>query len=206
MGEGEDVVAWLEAIDAFAELDDGAGDVAAKDRGEGYGETLFGGAGAHLPVNGIDADGVDADEDLAGGGPGVGEVFVFELGWSTVLVENNSFHEGTSGGVRCTGGAAGGLRWGSVGGSGCEILVPLVGFGDALEEMKAAGQELADVGNEDELAGEPAERAEGHGEADLVAESVTGPWVVGSVNWEVVVVLEGAETAVDPGVLEEGFV
>ena len=102
VGEGEDAVADFEAVDAFAELGDDACDVTAEDGGEGYREAIFGGAGAHLPVDGIDADGVDAHEDFTGGGFGVGEVFVDELGRRTVFVKDNCFHDDTSAGLRCS--------------------------------------------------------------------------------------------------------
>jgi hypothetical protein len=94
--EGEDAVAFLEAFDVGAEFANDAGYVATEDTGEGYGEAFFGGAGTHLPIDGIDADGLDADENFTGAGGGVGEVFVFELGRPTVFVENNCFHANTS--------------------------------------------------------------------------------------------------------------
>jgi len=84
-----------------AHIDDEAGDVAAEDRGEGDGEAGVRGAGAHLPVDGVDAGGVHADEDLAGAGRGVGQVFDLQDGRTAVLVQDDGFHGSTSGEVRC---------------------------------------------------------------------------------------------------------
>ena len=55
------------------------------------------GAAAQLPVDGVDAGGGDTDEDLAGAGDGVGNLFVVELGWGAVLTQHNSLHGVTSG-------------------------------------------------------------------------------------------------------------
>ena len=89
--EREDAVAHVEARHAFAERLHGSGDVAAKDRREGDRKALLGRAGAHLPVDWIDAGGVDADQHLAGAGLGVGEVLVLQVGGRAVVVEDDAF-------------------------------------------------------------------------------------------------------------------
>jgi hypothetical protein len=91
-GECEDAITDCEIFHAFAELADNARDVAAEDGGEGYGKALFCGAGAHLPVNRIDAGCPDGDEDLARAGPGVGKVFILQLRRRPVLMQDGSFH------------------------------------------------------------------------------------------------------------------
>ena len=96
VGNGEDAVAFLETFDPLAEFADDAGEVSAKDAGEGHGETLFGSAGAHLPVDGVEADGLHADEHFAGARPGVFNVFKLQFGWATVFVEDDCFHCCTS--------------------------------------------------------------------------------------------------------------
>ena len=64
--------------------------------------------------------------------------------------------------------------------------------------MEAAAEERANVRDEDEATDEPAEGAEGHGEAEGVVEACAG----GGFG-EGVVVLEGAEAAGEHAVAEE---
>ena len=78
-------------------------------------------------------------------------------------------------------------------------MTPRFGLGEAFEEGKALAEETTDVGDEDEAGYEAAEGAEGEGEADFVFEE----GALGG-GGEVVVVLEGGETALFLGVLEEG--
>ena len=49
-------------------------------------------AAAHLPVDGVDARGVDLDEHLVGASGGSGYVFNVQVGGRTVCVQDNSFH------------------------------------------------------------------------------------------------------------------
>ena len=94
--EGDDLVSRFEVGDAGAELADGAGDVPAEDGGELDREARFGGAAAHFVVDGVDARGGYADEDLAFRGDGVGDVFIFEVFGRAVFVQDDGFHERSS--------------------------------------------------------------------------------------------------------------
>ena len=71
-GEGAedvDALADFEIGDAGADGFDEAGGVGAGGEGEGFGAVF---AGADVGVDGVDADRFGADDDLVGGGNGVG--------------------------------------------------------------------------------------------------------------------------------------
>ena len=80
-----------------------------------------------------------------------------------------------------------------------EYLPPLFGFGEALKEPEPLAEEGSDVGNQDEAGNEPTGSAERKVEANFIFEQgATGGWL------QVMIVLEGGESTLFLGVLEEG--
>jgi hypothetical protein len=93
IGEGHDALALGEAVGLGTGEDDFAGEIAARDPGEGDGHAVFGGAAANLFVDGIEAGGLDADEDFAVAGLGARDVgAVLEFVGTTVFKELDGFH------------------------------------------------------------------------------------------------------------------
>ena len=64
----------------------------AEDQGELTGDHILEVAGADLPVDRVDAGGVDADENLAVGGDGVGDLVDVEAVGGAVGVEMGGAH------------------------------------------------------------------------------------------------------------------
>ena len=80
------------------------------------------------------------------------------------------------------------------------MLLPSVGFGDLLDDGVALAEQVGHVAAQDDAFGDPAQRAEWRGEAEVVAHFGE---TVGQ-GAKVVVVLHGVEGAAQHGVLEVG--
>ena len=50
----------------------------------------------NFKIHGVDAGGVDLDEDFTGTSFGIVEVFILELGGRAVFVQDDGFHQGNT--------------------------------------------------------------------------------------------------------------
>jgi hypothetical protein len=97
-GERHDALAYGEAaglrVESGAESDDFAGQVAAEDGGKVLRELVFGSAAADLPIDRIEAGGVDADENFPVLGFRARGFGVAELVDSAIGFDKDGFHAG----------------------------------------------------------------------------------------------------------------